>query len=122
MAKVEVTMPKMGESITEGTVIEWHKQPGEQVSRDELIVDIETDKVVLEIVAPDDGVVESIIKQEGDIILSAEVIGTFSAGAKGTSASDAAPAESSDSASQEANSAADVIMSPAAKKMVDENN
>jgi len=114
----EIKAPTFPESVADGTIATWHKQPGEQVSRDELIVDIETDKVVLEIVAPDDGVVESIIKQEGDIILSAEVIGTFSAGAKGTVTSEAAPAESSDTASQ----TADVIMSPAAKKMVEEHN
>jgi len=118
----EIKAPTFPESVADGTIATWHKQPGEQVSRDELIVDIETDKVVLEIVAPDDGVIESIIKQEGDIILSAEVIGTFSAGAKGTSATEAAPSESSDSASQVTTSANDVIMSPAAKKMVEENN
>jgi 2-oxoglutarate dehydrogenase E2 component (dihydrolipoamide succinyltransferase) len=118
----EIKAPTFPESVADGTIATWHKKPGEQVSRDELIVDIETDKVVLEIVAPDDGVIESIIKQEGDIILSAEVIGTFSAGAKGTSASEAAPAESSDSTSQETPSADNIIMSPAAKKMVVEKN
>ena len=118
----EIKAPTFPESVADGTIATWHKQPGEQVSRDELIVDIETDKVVLEIVAPDDGVIESIIKQEGDIILSAEVIGTFAAGAKGTSASETAPAESSETASQETINADNVIMSPAAKKMVEENN
>jgi len=115
----EIKAPTFPESVADGTIATWHKQPGEQVSRDELIVDIETDKVVLEIVAPDDGVIESILKQEGDIILSSEVIGTFAAGVKGTSASEAAPVEA---AAQDTPSAGDIIMSPAAKKMVEENN
>lgn len=118
----EIKAPTFPESVADGTIATWHKKPGEQVARDELIVDIETDKVVLEIVAPDDGVIESIIKQEGDIILSAEVIGTFSAGAKGTSASEVAPVGASDSASQETSNADHIILSPAAKKMVEENN
>jgi 2-oxoglutarate dehydrogenase E2 component (dihydrolipoamide succinyltransferase) len=118
----EIKAPTFPESVADGTIATWHKKPGEQVSRDDLIVDIETDKVVLEIVAPDDGVIESIIKQEGDIILSAEVIGTFSAGAKGISTIETAPDESSDTTSQEPSSAVNIIMSPAAKKMVEENN
>ncbi len=59
---IEIKAPTFPESVADGTIATWHKQPGEQVSRDELIVDIETDKVVLEVVAPNDGVVESIIK------------------------------------------------------------
>jgi 2-oxoglutarate dehydrogenase E2 component (dihydrolipoamide succinyltransferase) len=118
----EIKAPTFPESVADGTIATWHKQPGEQVSRDELIVDIETDKVVLEIVAPDDGVIESIIKQEGDVILSAEVIGTFVAGAKGSSASQAAPAETSGHVATETATPDNVIMSPAAKKMVEENN
>lgn len=117
----EIKAPTFPESVADGTIATWHKQPGEQVSRDELLVDIETDKVVLEIVAPDDGVIESIIKQEGDIILSAEVIGTFSAGATGTTASASPSAEATETSAQ-APEAASVIMSPAAKKMVEENN
>ena len=80
----EIKAPTFPESVADGTIATWHKQPGEQVSRDELIVDIETDKVVLEVVAPQDGVVSEIIKAEGDIVLSGEVIGKFDAGAKGS--------------------------------------
>ncbi len=117
----EIKAPTFPESVADGTIATWHKQPGEQVSRDELLVDIETDKVVLEIVAPDDGVIESIIKQEGDIILSAEVIGTFAAGATGTAASESTIQESS-ADTENKDSSTKIIMSPAAKKMVEENN
>ena len=68
----EIKAPTFPESVADGTIATWHKQPGEAVSRDELIVDIETDKVVLEVVAPADGVIEAILKQEGDIVLSNE--------------------------------------------------
>jgi len=116
----EIKAPTFPESVADGTIATWHKKAGEQVARDELIVDIETDKVVLEVVAPEDGVIESIVKQEGDIILSAEVIGTFLAGATGTTAApsaDAAPTPSDNS-----DNASGIIMSPAAKKLVLENN
>lgn len=52
---MDIKAPTFPESITEGTVAQWHKQPGESVRRDELLADIETDKVVIEVVAPDDG-------------------------------------------------------------------
>jgi 2-oxoglutarate dehydrogenase E2 component (dihydrolipoamide succinyltransferase) len=77
---IEIKAPTFPESIADGTVASWHKLPGEAVVRDELIVDIETDKVVLEIVAPSDGVLTDIIKQEGDTVLSNEVIALFIAG------------------------------------------
>ncbi|AXQ23055.1 2-oxoglutarate dehydrogenase complex dihydrolipoyllysine-residue succinyltransferase [Acinetobacter wuhouensis] len=77
----EIKAPVFPESVADGTVATWHKQPGEAVSRDEVICDIETDKVVLEVVAPADGTIASIVKNEGDTVLSAEVIATFEEGA-----------------------------------------
>ncbi len=65
MAKVEVTMPKMGESITEGTVIAWHKQPGEAVEQDETLLEIGTDKVDTEVPSPAEGVLAEILVEEG---------------------------------------------------------
>tara|TARA_R110001592_G_scaffold59905_3_gene182047 strand:+ start:67397 stop:68626 length:1230 start_codon:yes stop_codon:yes gene_type:complete len=117
----EIKAPTFPESVADGTIATWHKQPGEAVSRDELIVDIETDKVVLEVVAPEDGVIETILKQEGDIVLSGEVIGKFTAGG---AASVSAKAETSSEVSAETpDSASDsLIMSPAAKKLVEENS
>lgn len=77
----EIKAPVFPESVADGTVATWHKQPGEAVSRDEVICDIETDKVVLEVVAPADGTITAIVKNEGDTVLSAEVIATFEEGA-----------------------------------------
>ncbi|NHB58386.1 2-oxoglutarate dehydrogenase complex dihydrolipoyllysine-residue succinyltransferase [Acinetobacter shaoyimingii] len=77
----EIKAPVFPESVADGTIATWHKQPGEAVSRDEVICDIETDKVVLEVVAPADGTISSIIKAEGDTVLSNEVIAQFEEGA-----------------------------------------
>jgi 2-oxoglutarate dehydrogenase E2 component (dihydrolipoamide succinyltransferase) len=114
----EIKAPTFPESVADGTIATWHKKPGEQVERDELIVDIETDKVVLEVVAPDTGVIEKILKNEGDVVLSSEVIGIFSAGATGSAS---APESAADASSEEPAAVSDIIMSPAAKKLVDEN-
>ena len=124
----EIKAPTFPESVADGTIATWHKQPGEAVSRDELLVDIETDKVVLEVVAPEDGVIESILKQEGDVVLSGEVIGKFVAGgtatktAAGSDADKPAQVETEASANEKTTSGEALIMSPAAKKMVEENN
>src|SRR5690554_989088 len=90
----EIKAPVFPESVAEGTVATWHKQPGEACSRDDLIVDIETDKVVLEVVAPADGVIEDILKGEGDTVQSGEVIGKFKANAVGDSGSSDSKASS----------------------------
>lgn len=76
----EIKAPVFPESVADGTIATWHKKVGEAVARDEVIADIETDKVVLEVVAPADGSLSSITKQEGDTVLSGEVIATFEAG------------------------------------------
>ncbi len=123
----EIKAPVFPESVAEGTVATWHKQPGEACSRDELIVDIETDKVVLEVVAPADGVIEEILKGEGDTCESGEVIGRFKEGAAGESK----PAESKPEAEAKAETpkeesataaSGDAILSPAARKLAEENN
>lgn len=90
----EIKAPVFPESVADGTIATWHKQPGEAVARDEVICDIETDKVVLEVVAPADGTIATIIKGEGDTVLSAEVIATFEAGAvSGAAATQAVQSE-----------------------------
>lgn len=114
---IEIKAPTFPESVQDGTIATWHKQPGEAVSRDELIVDIETDKVVLEVVAPADGVMGDIIKGEGDTVLSNEVIGIFNDGAAGgTSAPEAEP-----EASTTPSGSTESIAAPAARKMAQEN-
>lgn len=129
----EIKAPVFPESVAEGTVATWHKKPGEACARDELIVDIETDKVVLEVVAPADGVIEEILKNEGDTVESGEVVGKFKAGAKGEtkdSGSSEAKSETpepektsgSDASKAESESTGEAILSPAARKLADENN
>lgn len=76
----EIKAPVFPESVADGTIATWHKKVGEAVSRDEVICDIETDKVVLEVVAPADGQLVSIVKDEGETVLSDEVIAQFQEG------------------------------------------
>ena len=118
---IEIKAPTFPESVADGTVATWHKKPGEAVQRDELIVDIETDKVVLEVVAPADGVISEVKKEEGDTVLSEEVLAIFTEGAAGDAPA-AAPAAESASESAPAASADDAILSPAARKIAEEND
>lgn len=87
----EIKAPVFPESVPDGTIVEWHVAEGEAVSRDQLLAEVETDKVVLEIVAPDDGVVVSIVKNVDDTVLSGEVVAHFEAGATATAAPAATP-------------------------------
>ncbi len=114
----EIKAPTFPESIAEGTVATWHKKVGEPCLRDDLLVDIETDKVVLEVVAPADGVLSDIIKPEGEVILSGEVVGLFAEGAvaqaNAAETASIAPARTTPEAAQP-------ILSPAARRMADQN-
>ncbi|MDA8604709.1 2-oxoglutarate dehydrogenase complex dihydrolipoyllysine-residue succinyltransferase [Gammaproteobacteria bacterium] len=74
---IEIKSPTFPESVADGTVANWLKKEGDSVAQDEILAEIETDKVVLEVVAPSNGVLTKIIKNEGDIVNSAEVIGKF---------------------------------------------
>lgn len=116
---IEIKAPTFPESVADGTVATWHKQPGESVSRDELICDIETDKVVLEVLAPADGVIKDIIKAEDETVLSDELIATFEAGAAGTTA---APEQTTAPAAAAPAATGEEKLSPAARKMIEENN
>jgi len=75
----EVKVPALPESVSDGVVACWHKQPGDAIRRDEALVDIETDKVVLEVPAPEDGVLEKILVADGDLVLADQVIGLIGA-------------------------------------------
>ncbi|MEH6346820.1 MAG: 2-oxoglutarate dehydrogenase complex dihydrolipoyllysine-residue succinyltransferase [Bermanella sp.] len=114
---IEVKAPVFPESVADGTIATWHKQPGEAVSRDELLVDIETDKVVLEVVAQSDGVIKEILKAEGETILSTEVIAIFEAGAKGQAPAAQEAAEVTASDNKE-----DLKVNPAARKVAEEKS
>ena len=105
---IEIKAPTFPESVADGTVATWHKKPGEAVKRDELIVDIETDKVVIEVLAEADGVLAEIIKNEGDTVLSNELLGRLTEGGAAAAAPAAAAGD-------------DAILSPAARKLAEEN-
>ena len=119
---IEIKAPTFPESVADGTVATWHKKPGEAVKRDDLIVDIETDKVVLEVLATADGVLGAIVKNEGDTVLSDEVLGSIEAGVA-AAAPAAAPAAGAPAAAPAAAGAVDedAIGGPAARKLAEEN-
>ncbi|MCH8552362.1 MAG: 2-oxoglutarate dehydrogenase complex dihydrolipoyllysine-residue succinyltransferase [Natronospirillum sp.] len=147
---IDIKAPQFPESVADGSIATWHKKPGEACSRDELLVDIETDKVVLEVNAPADGVIKEILQDEGATVESEMVIATFEEGASGDSGGSAkagskkteAPAEkpeakeSASGSEQKVSSdntgaageggsgltreAAEKLLSPAARRLVDE--
>ena len=80
----DIKAPVFPESVADGTIVEWHVSEGEQVNRDDVLAEIETDKVVLEVVAPDDGVLTKIVKGVDETVQSAELIAQFEAKLKTT--------------------------------------
>src|SRR6185295_2371504 len=90
MAIIEVKVPQLSESVSEATLLDWHKKEGEKVSRDENLIDIETDKVVLELPSPADGVIVRILKKAKDSVGSGEVIAQIDTEGKGVAAPTAA--------------------------------
>ena len=88
----DIKVPTLPESIADALVVTWHKQEGDPVKRDEVLVDIETDKVVLEVPASEDGVLGKIIEQEGTTVVAHQVIGSIKAGAVGQAADNTATA------------------------------
>ena len=96
MAILEVKVPQLSESVAEATLLTWHKKPGEAVARDENLIDVETDKVVLELPAPEAGVLVEIIRGDGSTVVAGEVIAKIDTAATATAnATKAAPAASS---------------------------
>jgi 2-oxoglutarate dehydrogenase E2 component (dihydrolipoamide succinyltransferase) len=115
--QVEVKVPQLSESVSEATLVSWHKKEGEAVKRDENLIDIETDKVVMELPAPVDGVLVKIVKGDQVIVTSGEVIAVIDTAATAAVPSPKAEAPAA-SALAPAQSAA---MSPAASKIAAEN-
>ena len=121
--KHDVKAPSFPESIQEGTVATWHKKVGEAVKRDEVLADIETDKVVLEVVAPADGALQEIKAEEGSQVESEAILATFVEGGGSDEAS--APAFNDTSSSDDEGAdekVGDKILAPAARKMVAEHD
>ncbi len=128
MAILEVQVPQLSESVAEATLLQWHKKVGEAVARDENLIDIETDKVVLELPAPAQGVIVEIIKADGSTVVAGEVIAridteaTASAAAPAAAPAAAAPKAAPASAAAPAvATASGAIAMPAAAKMLSEN-
>ncbi len=113
---IEIKAPTYPESVQEGTLATWYKHAGDSVSRDELIVDIETDKVVLEVVAPASGILAEVFKAEGDIVLSNEILARIEEGATAETASSAAAKVEPDT------EVGGTLVNPAAKKLADERD
>lgn len=132
---VEVKVPVLSESVAEATLVAWHKKAGEQVSRSENLIDIETDKVVLELPAPSAGKLTKILKQDGATVVSGEVIAMIdteatASSAEGTQAaavtadkqSQVSAAQNVEKASVNETSTAIPMLMPAARKLAEENN
>ncbi|HSD61899.1 MAG TPA: 2-oxo acid dehydrogenase subunit E2, partial [Burkholderiales bacterium] len=116
---IEVKVPVLSESVSEATLLSWHKRQGEFVQRDENLIDIETDKVVLELPAPEAGVLASIVKADGAMVTSNEVIATIDTAAKASAAAPA-PVKAAAAPAPVSAAAAGAPAMPAAKKLADE--
>ena len=130
---VDVKVPVLAESIPDATLLEWRKQPGERVEQDEILIELETDKVVLEVPAPAAGVLTEVLKQTGDTVLSQEVLARIDpgagasaaasgSGARAVSGTDAGPAPAAVAAPDSgAGGAGRERLSPAVRRLVDEH-
>ncbi|MEO1793310.1 MAG: biotin/lipoyl-containing protein, partial [Pseudomonadota bacterium] len=134
---IEIKVPTLGESVTEATVGQWYKKQGDSVSADEPIVELETDKVTVEVPAPAAGKLSLVSVQEGDTVEVGTVIGQIAEGEAGATASDTAESSSSNgsepaaaaapaapaaqAAPQADTNGTDMPPSPSARKILDEN-
>ena len=98
MAILEVPVPQLSESVAEATLLQWHKKVGEAVDRDENLIDIETDKVVLELPAPAQGVIVEILKENGSTVVAGEIIARIDTEATAAVGAASAPAASAPAA------------------------
>ncbi len=118
---IEVKVPMLPESVADATVSTWHKKAGDKVSRDENIVDLETDKVMLEVPAPSDGILKEIIKPTGSTVQANEIIAVIEAVAAGAQAE--APAPKADAVKNESKqAAASVAAGPSVRRAAAEKN
>ncbi|GAA3711646.1 2-oxoglutarate dehydrogenase complex dihydrolipoyllysine-residue succinyltransferase [Oceanisphaera sediminis] len=126
---IEIKVPDLPESVADATIATWHKQPGDRVERDEVIVDIETDKVVLEVPAPEAGILEAIIEDAGATVLGQQLIGQLKQGAVAGEATKEKAASSANGEAKEdakTDSKADAksdddSLSPAVRRLVAEH-
>ena len=116
---IEVKVPQLPESVTDATLVAWHKKPGEPVGRDENLVDLETDKVVLEVPAPVAGVIKELKVENGATVTSGQVLAILEEGAAAAASKPAAAQPQAAASEPKAASAAK--LAPSAKRMVEEN-
>jgi len=126
MALIEVKVPQLSESVAEATLLQWHKKAGDAIERDENLIDIETDKVVLELPAPESGVLARVLKGDGSTVVAGEVIAVIDTEATAGASAPAAPAPAAAPAAAPATASTPVagakagIAMPAAAKMLAE--
>ena len=121
MSIIEVQVPQLSESVAEGTLASWKKKVGDAVARDEILIDIETDKVVLEVPSPGAGVLVEIIKADGETVVSGELIARIDTEAKAGAAAPAPEAKPAAAAAPAPGAAAPAgTASPSARKILDE--
>jgi len=126
MSSVDILVPDLPESVADATVAPWHKKPGDAVVRDEVLVEIETDKVVLEVPASADGILDAVLEDEGATVLSRQILGRLregnSAGKESSEKADAkasTPAQRQQASLEEQNNDA---LSPAIRRLLAEHN
>ncbi|MCL5497274.1 2-oxoglutarate dehydrogenase E2 component [Phytobacter palmae] len=126
MSSVDILVPDLPESVADATVATWHKKPGDTVQRDEVLVEIETDKVVLEVPASADGILDAVLEDEGTTVTSRQILGRLregnSAGKESSAKSDAkesTPAQRQQASLEEQNNDA---LSPAIRRLLAEHN
>src|SRR3546814_5686239 len=121
MAITDVLVPQLSESVSEATLLNWKKQPGEAVEADEILIEVETDKVVLEVPAPASGVLKEIVKGDGGTGTAGEVLARIdSEGKAAAAAAPAAAVEAAPAAAAPAATASAAVASPAASKILAE--
>src|SRR5512141_678963 len=121
MAIVEVKVPQLSESVAEATLLQWKKKPGDAVAIDEILIEIETDKVVLEVPAPAAGVLAEHVASDGATVAAEQVIARIDTEGKATAVAVAAPQAAASAAAAPPTSKAGVAMPAAAKLMADNN-
>ncbi|HEY8034146.1 MAG TPA: 2-oxoglutarate dehydrogenase complex dihydrolipoyllysine-residue succinyltransferase [Methylobacter sp.] len=113
---IEVLVPNLPESVSDATLITWHKQPGDTVTKNENLVDLETDKVVLEVPAPESGVLSKILKQDGSIVVSGEILAILE-----SQAIEKGPTTPAPSPEPEHEEESEIPLSPSVRRLIAEN-
>ncbi|MBT0721677.1 2-oxoglutarate dehydrogenase complex dihydrolipoyllysine-residue succinyltransferase [Tatumella sp. TA1] len=127
MSSLEIFVPDLPESVADATVATWHKQPGDSVQRDEVLVEIETDKVILEVPAAADGILEAIVEEEGATVVSRQLLGRLKEGNSAGKESSATPATASEAPAtsaaptQESNEESNDFLTPAIRRLIAEH-